>query len=408
MSNKRTIDAYFNTPKAKKPRNSDHFAGDDETIVPVLPLSNSILCSYVKSTDSRVNIKVEVKHTSPTVAAAAAEAGYSTHSSYPFPIAHLPDDLEREIVSPPARAARVIADQPDLDLLYFEPYVARQGARRLFEFLRAELPFYRVEYDINRFGTKTHIRTPRWTTVFGVDATACFETNPISKSSSSDPQSQSLDAKVIDKSTGKPIPVGLPETHKPPGGRKNQAGYTATPRPIPRCLDVLRKSTEAATGCEYNFCLVNYYASGTDSISFHSDDERFLGANPAIASFSLGARRDFLMKHKPPPTTTKSGAAEKTNGGNAASLKAAALKLPLGSGDMVLMRGATQANWLHSIPKRSGKNEWDGGRINITFRRALVRGGTENYYQYNVGSGPVYKWNTAAQEMQPWIQPSKP
>jgi alkylated DNA repair dioxygenase AlkB len=25
----------------------------------------------------------------------------------------------------------------------------------------------------------------------------------------------------------------------------------------------------------YNFCLVNYYASGDDSIAFHSDDERF-------------------------------------------------------------------------------------------------------------------------------------
>lgn len=152
-----------------------------------------------------------------------------------------------------------------------------------------------------------------------------------------------------------------------------------------------------ATGCQFNFCLVNYYASGADSISFHSDDERFLGALPAIASFSLGASRDFVMKHKPEPGETK------TNGTSKAPLK-----LPLVTGDMVLMRGRTQANWLHSIPKRTGKNEWDGGRINITFRRAMVRGGTENYYQYNVGSGPVYKWNAAAQETRPWIQVPKP
>lgn len=145
---------------------------------------------------------------------------------------------------------------------------------------------------------------------------------------------------------------------------------------------------------------MNYYASGADSISFHSDDERFLGALPAIASFSLGARRDFLMKHK--PTKSEPGRAN-----HDAGTANGTLKLPLGSGDMVLMRGRTQANWLHSIPKRSGKNEWDGGRINITFRRALVRGGTENYYQYNVGSGPVYKWNAAGQEMKPWTQASK-
>lgn len=164
------------------------------------------------------------------------------------------------------------------------------------------------------------------------------------------------------------------------------------PRPIPQCLDELRRSTEAATDCKFNFCLVNYYASGADSISFHSDDERFLGPDPAIASFSLGARRDFLMKHKPPTPNTEAAAAS----------TAKPVKLPLGSGDMVLMRGKTQANWLHSIPKRTGKNQEDGGRINITFRKAMVKGGTENYYNYNVGSGPVYRWDKERREMAVW------
>jgi hypothetical protein len=57
---------------------------------------------------------------------------------------------------------------------------------------------------------------------------------------------------------------------------------------------------------------------------------------------------------------------------------------------------------LHSIPKRTGKNGEDGGRINITFRRAMVKGGTENYYNYNVGNGPVYRWNEDRREMMPW------
>jgi hypothetical protein len=106
------------------------------------------------------------------------------------------------------------------------------------------------------------------------------------------------------------------------------------------------------------------------------------------------------MKHKPPKLES-----EDTKRSNAVAK--GSLKLPLGSGDMVLMRGTTQANWLHSIPKRSGKNEHDGGRINITFRQALVKGGTENYYQYNVGNGPVYKWDAAGRTMKPWIQSSK-
>lgn len=235
--------------------------------------------------------------------------------------------------------------------------------------------------------------------MFGLDETARFEANDGAVScvkTDTLPFQEIPKGKIVDTRTGKPVPVGQPATPDSAG----QKGFKAIPRPIPHCLDVLRRSAEAATGCKFNFCLVNYYASGADSISFHSDDERFLGALPAIASFSLGARRDFLMKHKPPKL--KPGETTYNN------TPKSPLKLPLGSGDMVLMRGKTQANWLHSIPKRSGKNEWDGGRINITFRQALVRGGTENYYQYNVGNGPVYKWNAARQEMKPWVQPPSP
>jgi alkylated DNA repair dioxygenase AlkB len=200
--------------------------------------------------------------------------------------------------------------------------------------------------------------------VFGLDETSRFDS----------------EGGVIDAKTGRRV-VGDKYYDKYP------------PRPIPKCLDDLRKSCEAVVDCKFNFCLVNYYASGSDSISFHSDDERFLGPQPAIASFSLGARRDFLMKHKP--------AKEKMP-----ELKdAKPLKLPLTSGDMILMRGLTQGNWLHSIPKRSGKNEHDGGRINITLRRAMVKGGTENYYNYNIGVGPVYKWDASSREMTLWQKP---
>ncbi|KAI1356321.1 DNA repair family protein [Xylaria sp. FL0043] len=371
MLKKRTIEAYFGQPKAKKQRDSSPQTSDQEA-------------GALTSRPSTVADNQPTRH--------------STHDSYPFPIPHLPDALESEIMSVPARDARIIADQPNLDLLYFEPFIPRKTARQFFEFLRSELPFYRVEYDIARGGIKAHIRTPRWTTVFGLDDTAHFETDFTTSPGSS--RALSSKGKVIDTRTGRSIPIGQSETQETTP-QKRETGYKAVPRPIPHCLDLLRKSTEAATGCQFNFCLVNYYASGADSISFHSDDERFLGPLPAIASFSLGARRDFLMKQKPP----KSG-----SGGDASSnsISKGSLKLPLESGDMVLMRGKTQANWLHSIPKRSGKNEWDGGRINITFRRALVRGGTENYYQYNVGNGPVYRWDAACQEMKPWVQASRP
>jgi hypothetical protein len=46
----------------------------------------------------------------------------------------------------------------------------------------------------------------------------------------------------------------------------------------------------------------------------------------------------------------------------------------LHDGDMVVMRGHAD------------------GRINITFRKGVVRYATANYNQYNVGKGPMYRW----------------
>ncbi|KAL8388374.1 hypothetical protein RB595_009286 [Gaeumannomyces hyphopodioides] len=322
MSKKRTIDSFF--PSASKKQRKFEEGEDQEP--------------------------VEVE-----------DVRYTKHPTYPLPIPELPGAISLELCSLPARPPRVINDQPELDLLYFQPYLRSHASKALFEFLRANLPFYRVEYDIKRGGIQTHIRTPRYTTVFGLDDTSCFDEH----------------GNVVDAKTGMKVSTGA------------YARYA--PRPIPKCLDDLRVACEAATGCEFNFCLVNYYATGADSISFHSDDERFLGPNPAIASLSLGAQRDFLLKHKP----VAPGAGDSTGKDS----EATQLKLALASGDMILMRGKTQANWLHSIPKRTGKNQLDGGRINITFRRAMVKAGTDNYYNYNVGNGAMYLWDKAGKEM---------
>lgn len=63
-------------------------------------------------------------------------------------------------------------------------------------------------------------------------------------------------------------------------------------------------------------------------------------------------------------------------------------KWNLESGDCVVMRGTTQEQWLHSVPKRAKAS----GRMNLTFRRAMTTGGTSNYYRYNVFDGPVHRW----------------
>ncbi|KAF1948934.1 hypothetical protein CC80DRAFT_430366 [Byssothecium circinans] len=291
-----------------------------------------------------------------------ASLSKDAHPSYPFAIPHLPVPFTEQLNFAPAAEGQVMNGERDLDLVYYAPYIPAAIANGMFEFLRRELFFQRVRYGVKRAGgVETQVQTPRFTTVFGVDETARFDGEGV----------------LVDAKTGKAVEKGR---------------YVCNPRPIPQCLERLRVLTEGTTGEVFNTCLVNYYADGKDSIAFHSDDERFLGPEPAIASFSLGARRDFVLKHK--PVTPAAAAGDVGEGPKQ-------VKLALGSGDMVLMRGKTQSCWLHGVPKRAG-DEAGKGRVNITFRRALVKGGTENYYRYNVGSGGVFRWSEGEGRMMAW------
>ncbi|ODQ50157.1 hypothetical protein SAICODRAFT_73677 [Saitoella complicata NRRL Y-17804] len=271
----------------------------------------------------------------------------STHATYPFPIASLPFEITSTISSD---SPILLNHKPNLDCVYHRPFLRREGADALFEFLRRELPWYKVIYQHSLH--KMLITTPRYTSVFGIDSTSRF----------------TPDGQIMDANTK----LVLPPTSK---------RYKCKPRPIPSCLLELKEEVERVTGYDYNFILVNYYKDGTDSISYHSDDEQFLGPNPAIASLTLGATRTFLLKHKN------------------ATHNLQPISFELRGGEMILMKGETQRNWLHSIPKR--KNA--GGRINITFRKGVVRGATENYNTYNVGVGPVLRWSERHQEMREWM-----
>lgn len=97
-------------------------------------------------------------------------------------------------------------------------------------------------------------------------------------------------------------------------------------------------------GIDFNACLLNYYPTGEAGMGYHADNERELGEQPVIASLSLGVARKFVFKHR----NTK-----------------AKIEIPLQSGQLIVMAGDTQKNWLHSLPKTKTTRE---GRINLTFR----------------------------------------
>ncbi len=112
-------------------------------------------------------------------------------------------------------------------------------------------------------------------------------------------------------------------------------------------LLALKTRVEALTQTSYNSCLLNLYHSGEEGMSWHSDDEKALAKDTSIASLSFGAERKFSLKHK----TTK----------HTVSLK-------LESGSLLVMKGATQSHWLHSLPKMKNVVV---PRINLTFRIIL-------------------------------------
>ena len=72
--------------------------------------------------------------------------------------------------------------------------------------------------------------------------------------------------------------------------------YSGLKLASPRNPDVLRiKAAGAACEHSFNSVLLNYYRGGSDSVSWHADDETELGPKPIVASASLGRRERWSL-----------------------------------------------------------------------------------------------------------------
>jgi alkylated DNA repair dioxygenase AlkB len=106
----------------------------------------------------------------------------------------------------------------------------------------------------------------------------------------------------------------------------------------------LKIKTEQATGEYYNSCLLNLYHTGEEGMAWHSDGEKDLKKNGAIASLSFGAERKFAFKHKVDKTVVST---------------------VLHHGSLLVMKGVTQSHWLHRLPPSTVVHR---PRVNLTFR----------------------------------------
>ena len=124
------------------------------------------------------------------------------------------------------------------------------------------------------------------------------------------------------------------------------SGIEMDPAPWPSSLLEVRAEVEKQAETQFNSVLANLYRDGDDVVGWHADDEPELGPDPVIASVSLGAERDFVLRHNrrnDVPNVT--------------------ITLPHGS--LLVMSDGTQRNWQHTLPRRK---RIDTPRLNLTFR----------------------------------------
>lgn len=125
------------------------------------------------------------------------------------------------------------------------------------------------------------------------------------------------------------------------------SGTSKVAAPWTPALVTIKERVESECGYQFNSCLLNLYHHGSEGMGWHSDDEKTLGENPLIASVSLGAERIFKLKHRKSKEV---------------------VSVLLEDGSLLVMKGATQHHWVHTMPKTK---KISTPRINLTFRKFI-------------------------------------
>ncbi|QKJ64748.1 alpha-ketoglutarate-dependent dioxygenase AlkB [Flavobacterium sp. M31R6] len=188
----------------------------------------------------------------------------------------------------------IVFNLPDAEIIYFPAFLSKEEADSLFQELIENIPWQQDEITV--YGKK-HLQ-PRLTALYGNE--------------------------------GKPY---------------SYSNIIMQPHHWTLTLQKIKSLAESILDTNFTTVLLNYYRDGSDSNGWHADNEKELGVNPVIASLSLGAERNFQLKHNFDASQKKT--------------------IILENGSLLLMKGTTQHFWKHQVPKTSKPIE---PRINLTFR----------------------------------------
>jgi len=101
-------------------------------------------------------------------------------------------------------------------------------------------------------------------------------------------------------------------------------------RQTPVVIESIRALLAAHYERSFDGLFCNFYETGTDSVAWHADRIGRTEVDPLVAIVSLGGPRTLALRPQ--------------QGGPG-------LRTPLHSGDLLVMGGATQHHWEHSIAK---------------------------------------------------------
>ncbi len=120
-----------------------------------------------------------------------------------------------------------------------------------------------------------------------------------------------------------------------------------TGEPLPPEVVELVEPLCTRYGVRFDSCLINLYRDGNDAVAWHADTIRKTMRDPLVATVSLGARRSFLVRP--------------AQGG------AVVRRYAPGEGDLIVMGGAMQHDWHHTVPREKSAS---GARMSITLRHS--------------------------------------
>jgi alkylated DNA repair dioxygenase AlkB len=116
---------------------------------------------------------------------------------------------------------------------------------------------------------------------------------------------------------------------------------------LPPRIEAMRRAVSERYRVEFDSVHVNLYRDGRDGVAWHGDTNRKTLTDPLVVTVSLGEHRRFLLR----PGTSGSPARSFRPGG----------------GDLLVMGGACQHEWQHTVPKEP---RGAGARMSITMRHS--------------------------------------